>query len=281
MEKCVSFIASNFSGGEACAPLKRMPIFLLEPFESWIDPLISLSLVTHAFTEINHWLRPRMPIRLQDLGDCCSSKLASDRRDLYFALFGLVNSWGRTGALIPDYTKSLEDALVHAAMTMLSDSWSLLVGSRSMHESLNLPLWLPDWAISTLQPGDTVHRALSPHLFNAVGDTTMGAEPKGRFNLCLKALRIGSVRDTIPGLFSIPSSKEGALRTFMDKMEIRNLARPHNMDGISESFGRTVAHDLIQTKRAKRRVVEENYGEFSAAFTSSNAGGEFFPPIDI
>lgn len=246
-----------------------------------LDPLVIMSLVTDAFTEITYWLRSRMPIRLQDLRDCCSSKLASDRRDLYFALFGLVNSWGRTGALIPDYTKSFEDALVHAAMTMLSDSWSLLVGSRSMHESLNLPSWLPGWAILTFLPDDTFHRALSPHPFHAIGDTAMEAELKGRSNLCLKIVRIGSVRDTIPGLFSIPSSKEGALSTFMDKMEMRNLARPHNMGSISDSFGRTVAHDLIQTKRAKRRVVEEDYGEFSAAFTSLNSGGGFFPPVDI
>ncbi|KEZ40348.1 hypothetical protein SAPIO_CDS8195 [Scedosporium apiospermum] len=89
------------------------------------------------------WATKRRPSLLELLRDF-SSRGASDDRDRIFGLLGLCDVSTR---VIPDYSLTVRDAYIMAAIDSIrtSKSLSLLTGDLGRKARENLPSWVPDW----------------------------------------------------------------------------------------------------------------------------------------
>jgi len=90
------------------------------------------------------WATKRRPSLLELLRDF-SSRGASDDRDRIFGLLGLCDGSTR---VIPDYSLTVRDAYIMAAIDSIrtSKSLSLLTGDLGRKAREDLPSWVPDWS---------------------------------------------------------------------------------------------------------------------------------------
>ena len=71
---------------------------------------------------------------------------ATDKRDLFYALLGLVTNWGSSTPLYPNYGASPREAIVQAVFKCVSEQGGLefLQGERFFRGQEDMPSWIPD-----------------------------------------------------------------------------------------------------------------------------------------
>ncbi|KAK2762152.1 hypothetical protein FQN54_001160 [Arachnomyces sp. PD_36] len=140
-------------------------------------------------------------VPLQNILQDCLHFRSSDPRDRIYAFLGLTND-GSRDAIVPDYTKSIEDVYTDAMRFMLTHDGSairmlLRAGIGYPRKSgANLPSWVPDFSddkptVFTVR-GAGVHKAGSTYLPNMV----LPAERPELF--ALKGSIVAEVKDLGP-----------------------------------------------------------------------------------
>ena len=71
---------------------------------------------------------------------------ATEKRDLFYALLGLVTDWGSSTPLYPNYGISLREAIVQAVFKCISEQGGVefLQGERLFRGQEGMPSWIPD-----------------------------------------------------------------------------------------------------------------------------------------
>lgn len=99
---------------------------------------------SHAYDE-------RLKLQFTRLCQRTAGMKASNPRDRVYGVLGLVQDWGRSGPLIPDYGASVQQCLTISFSKMAElDLTAVLQGRRTLYELQGLPSWLPDWLVSPL-----------------------------------------------------------------------------------------------------------------------------------
>jgi hypothetical protein len=75
-----------------------------------------------------------------------SASQATNKCDLFYALLGLVTSWGSHEPLYPDYTIPRKDAITQAVFKCISEEEGLgfLLGERIFRAEEAMPSWIPN-----------------------------------------------------------------------------------------------------------------------------------------
>lgn len=118
------------------------------------DPILTLQeqVEPMVFTR-ETWTR-HTPMTLFHLRRQFSASQASQKRDLFYALLGLVTSWGSNNPLYPDYEISQKEAITKAVFKCISDQGGLefLQGERIFRGEEDMPSWIPDAHFTTIPP---------------------------------------------------------------------------------------------------------------------------------
>ncbi|KAI1329821.1 HET-domain-containing protein [Xylariaceae sp. FL0255] len=77
---------------------------------------------------------------------------ATDRRDIIFALVGLLRTTEKPRCLILDYSRDIHELLFDCAEFILQDSLVLEILQFNSMKTKNLPSWVPDWNHSSVLP---------------------------------------------------------------------------------------------------------------------------------
>lgn len=217
-----------------------------------------------AIMRLKSEIRCQKCIELSYARSTCAEKVASDQRDLCFAVLGLVNCWDADGLLIPDYSMPVRKALVTSTMRMLSTaSWSF-TGRRTESRRLGLPTWVPDWAVSTMHTANlTCDFRINSSLFHSSGNSKWEFQFRDD-SLLSKALRVDALK-VLGSSYETGDTDVYTLRRWMEMMSITEPPQLSGLDDAVDSFWRTAIHDLHGIGCSQRRETATDYQKFSAA----------------
>lgn len=111
------------------------------------DPLMIFEEQVEPMVHTRETWKRQAPTTLFDLRRRFSAYEATDKRDLFYALIGLVTTWGPTAPLNPNYEASLKDAIITAVFKCVleHDGIGFLQGSRLFRNpATDMPTWIPD-----------------------------------------------------------------------------------------------------------------------------------------
>jgi hypothetical protein len=100
----------------------------------------------------------------------------SDDRDKVYALLGLVRDRATAETILPDYTLSVAETYIQAAVEIIESTkcLSTLAVDVAANIRYDLPSWVPDW--STATGYRTVHRQQHIHLYNTTPSKLLSYE---------------------------------------------------------------------------------------------------------
>lgn len=110
-------------------------------FQEQVDPMVSTreTWTHHTSTTLFHLRR------------LFSAFQATEKRDLFYALLGLVTNWGSSTPLYPNYGISVREAIIQAVFKCISEQGGLefLQGERFFRDKEDMPSWIPDAHFTT------------------------------------------------------------------------------------------------------------------------------------
>jgi Heterokaryon incompatibility protein (HET) len=117
------------------------------------DPILTLQERVEPMVFTRETWTHQAPTTLFHLRRQFSASQASQKRDLFYALLGLVTSWGSsTTPLYPDYEISQKEAITRAVFKCISEQAGLefLQGEKIFRGEEDMPSWIPDAHFTTV-----------------------------------------------------------------------------------------------------------------------------------
>ncbi|GLA44223.1 hypothetical protein AnigIFM63309_002809 [Aspergillus niger] len=209
------------------------------------------------------WRNSDERITLLQLRRMFSASQASVSRDLFYALLGIVNSWGLATPLQPDYNISSRDAIIKAVYACMVESGgaSFLQGERiSEDRSPDFPSWLPDLHVRSTPSrrvwGEQQRLKIAERFSATAGlkqDTTQfSLASDGTLRLQAlkvdKVIRVGDATDPLDEFDKVPD----VFRQWMGMigMGVQDWPEsPPARGSQQDSFWRTILNDSIEVEQ--------------------------------
>ncbi|XXG99605.1 hypothetical protein Hte_005946 [Hypoxylon texense] len=206
---------------------------------------------------------------------------ATEKRDLFYGLLGLVTDWGSAEPLRPNYGCGLRAAITEAVFRCISEQQGMefLVGERFFRTSgtadtESLPSWVPDayfcsiptkWVIveqrrtviaSSFAASGT-HDQLASELALAEGEVLLAQTV-----MIDKIAKVGSVCDALENWFKAPD----VLRQWMEMLEIGLQdwpEQPPPNGSLMDAVWRTIICDSVETDTTTLSYRRPNVDDYS------------------
>ncbi|KAF4630994.1 hypothetical protein G7Y89_g7140 [Cudoniella acicularis] len=116
------------------------------------DPILTLQEQVEPMVSTRETWTHQTPVTLFYLRRLFSASQATEKRDLFYALLGLVTSWGPSTPLYPNYNISLREAIIQAVFKCISEQGGVefLQGERFFRDQKDMPSWIPDAHFTTV-----------------------------------------------------------------------------------------------------------------------------------
>lgn len=246
------------------------------------DPLMVFQEQVEPMVSTRETWKNRAPTTLFELRRQFSAFHASEKRDLHYALLGLVTTWRSASPLIPDYGVPLESAVTKAVFKCISeqDGTEFLQGERRFRSSEDtMPSWVPDVNFTSI-PSQWVlveqRRLRMASCFSAsasVRQETTQLELSKDGTLLLQSLEVDSIA-SIGTVFDALENFEQAPDVFREWMGMIGLEmtgwpeQPPQDGSQSDIFWRTMINDCSEldtnTSPFYRRADDNDYHNLRA-----------------
>ncbi|KAK3392668.1 heterokaryon incompatibility protein-domain-containing protein [Sordaria brevicollis] len=192
------------------------------------------------------------------LSEACAFE-ATDPRDHYFALLGLVSYGTRDGDLVADYSKTLEQVEMEFARHFVDDGYGLAMLNSGCHvqeRPSTYPSWLPNWAGRFPQPFGRIWN-YHEHKQSDPKTVYMATLPGDGRTLLVECCRIEAVKAV--GSPIVGGGKglwNGDWLREMEKMTVESTIYPSGID-VEEAMWRSIIADRTVEQV---RPARQDYG---------------------
>jgi hypothetical protein len=200
---------------------------------------------------------------------------ATEKRDLFYGLLGLVTHWN-SSPLQPRYDISLREAIAGAVFKCIKEEGRLdfLLGERFLRDSTDMPTWVPDASFSSVQSQWVTVEQRRLNLatsFSASASYTQAASEftmVGHETLLLQTLMVDRISQLGPVFDALEKWQEApdVLRQWMDMLKIGvDWPEKAPAEGSREDiFWKTLINNCFEMDTAGlsyRAATEEDYSE--------------------
>jgi hypothetical protein len=243
---------------------------------SAFDPILTLQERIEPMVFTRETWTHQTPMTLSRLRRHFSASQATNKCDLFYALLGLVTSWGSHEPLYPDYTIPRKDAITQAVFKCISEEEGLgfLLGERIFRTEEAMPSWIPNAHFMEIQSQWVIieQRRLRIYSnFSASGSLRQEASQLTMMNgaLCCQTLKVGDVVDVGPICEALEHFEE-APDIFRQWMQMVGIGmnwpeKPPTAGSLEDVFWKTMLNDSIELDTSEspfyRRTNEADYAQ--------------------
>ena len=243
---------------------------------SAFDPILTLQERIEPMVSIRETWTYQKPMTLSHLRRHFSASQATNKCDLFYALLGLVTSWGSHDKLEPNYGVTLKDAITQAVFRCISEEEGLgfLLGERIFRAEEPMPSWIPNAHFMEIQSQWVIieqRRLRIYSTFSASGSFSQDASQLTMTNgaLCCQTLKVGDVVDVGPICEALENFEE-APDIFRQWMQMVGIGmdwpeEPPAAGSLADVFWKTMLNDSIELDTSEspfyRRTNEADYAQ--------------------
>ncbi|ERF69908.1 hypothetical protein EPUS_05452 [Endocarpon pusillum Z07020] len=245
------------------------------------DPILTFQEQVEPMVYTRETWTHQTPITLFRLRRLFSAFQATEKRDLFYALLGLVTSWGANNPLYPNYGVSLKEAIMQAVFKCISEQGGLefLQGERFYRGEIDMPSWIPDAHFSAVPPQWAIVEQRRLKIYSGFSASAFLRQDTSQLSLTAngallcqallvdKIVKVGSICDALGHFEEAPD----VLRQWMEMIgvEFRDWPEQPPAEGSTQDvFWKTILNDSTELDTTEspfyRRPNDKDYVDLRA-----------------
>ncbi|KAL9611450.1 MAG: hypothetical protein Q9167_003887 [Letrouitia subvulpina] len=240
------------------------------------DPILSFQEHAEPMVSTRETWNHQTPVTLFRLRRLFSAFQATEKRDLFYALLGLVTSWGASTPLYPDYGIHLRESATQAVFKCISKHGGLdfLQGESFFRRQEDTPTWIPDAHFTSVPSQWVIVEQRRLRIYSgfsasaSISQDTSQLSVTANGTLICQSLMVDKIDKVGPVSEPLEHFEEApdVFRQWMDMigLGIRDWPeKPPPEGSINDVFWKTILNDSVELDTSEspfyRRTKDEDY----------------------